>query len=68
MTKPPLHTRLPKRAEAVERLGRHPGDALPPSLVPDPRTASPDPAQKPRAVQKATDGIIAELDHGPMGA
>jgi hypothetical protein len=66
MTRPTLHVRMPQRADAVEGGEQKSGKAG--LRGPDTHTSSPELAPKPSAVQKAEDGIVAELDQGPMGA
>ena len=68
MKKPTLHIRLPQRADAVEGEEQRPEKTLPLKTEPDPRTESQAPIQKAGKLLKAENGIIAELDHGPLGA
>ena len=68
MTRPTLHVRMPQRADAGEGGEQKSGKAGLPEPGPDTHTSSPELAPKPSAVQKAEDGIVAELDQGPMGA
>jgi hypothetical protein len=66
MTRPTLHLRVPQGADAVESEASQPGNTAPPLAAAGPRTL--DAVQKPDDVQKVEDGILAELDRGPMGA
>ena len=65
---PPMHVRLPQRADAVEGKEQQLGKPNPPKSVLDPRTVSQDLAKKPSSVQGEEDALIAELDQGPLEA
>jgi len=68
MTGEPLHNRLPQRADAVEGKEQLPEESVPAQVIPDARPAAPPPVRKAGKLSRAENGIIAELDQGPLGA
>jgi hypothetical protein len=68
MTKPTLHLRTEKRADAVEEKERQPGKPFSSAPSPDRRTSPQDPVKKTSGAGKEEDVLIAELDQGPLEA
>jgi hypothetical protein len=68
MKNPILHIRLDQRVDAVELKEQQLSETIPPKPVPDPHIISRDSARERSGAQMEENGLIAELDKGPLEA